>query len=322
MFFSYIIPTIGRASLDIAVNSVLDQRFDQADFEVVIVNDSGQPLAERSWRNPAQVRVIDTNRCERSYARNAGAAIARGEYLAFLDDDDWILPGALQHFWQLAQQNKEAAWLYGGIRIVDEAGQVLGEINSRLSGNCFAQFIGGSWAPLQSSMVHAGAFFAVGGFNPHITGTEDEDLTRRIAYYGGFANTPHTVACLLRGPTWTTSTNYLRGPQDTKYSRDLILAKPGAFGRLWVSANSSYWRGRMLRVYGSTIPWNLRRKRVFKALSRALYTLAGCVLSLPFIFSSPFWQGMRAEHAPQTLHYVMREYERKSRQQPTGQAVK
>ncbi|HSV86062.1 MAG TPA: glycosyltransferase family A protein [Levilinea sp.] len=318
MFCTYIIPTIGRASLDIAVNSVLNQDFSLADFEVVVVNDSGQPLAKRAWSHPARVRVIDTNRSERSYARNAGAAIARGEYLAFLDDDDWILPGALQDFWQLAQQNNKAAWLYGGIRIVDEAGKVLGEINSQLSGNCFAQFMGGSWAPLQSSMIRADAFFAVGAFNPHITGTEDEDLTRRVAYYGSFANTPKTVACLLRGPSWSTTTNYLRGPQDTKYSRDLILANPGAFRRLWASANSSYWRGRMLRVYASTISWNLKRKRILNALSRALYTLAGWVLSLPFIISPRFWQGFRAEHVPHTLHFVIQDYERKSRQKPTG----
>jgi glycosyltransferase involved in cell wall biosynthesis len=312
MFCSYIIPTIGRASLDIAVRSVLEQEFTQAAFEVIVVNDSGKPLADWEWSHSDQVRVINTNRSERSFARNAGAAAASGEYLAFLDDDDWILPGALQSFWKLAQEKSGAVWLYGGIRIVDAGGRILADINSGLNGRCFAQFMGGSWAPLQSSMILASAFFEVGGFNPSITGTEDEDLTRRLAYHGRFANTPDPVGCLLRGQSWNTSTNYLRAPEDTKYSRDLILSKPDAFQRLWRSADSAYWRGRILRVYISTIPWNLKRKRVLKAINRAVYTLAGAVLSIPSVFSKTFWQGLWAEHAPGTLHFVMREYEHHS----------
>jgi glycosyltransferase involved in cell wall biosynthesis len=314
MFCSYIIPTIGRSSLDIAVNSVLDQHFTHANFEVIVVNDSGIPLADRECLHSERVRVINTNRSERSYARNAGAAVAIGKYLAFLDDDDWILPGALERFWELSQEKQDAAWLYGGIRIVDQNGEVLGDINSGLNGHCFAQFMGGSWAPLQSSMILASAFFEVGGFNPFITGTEDEDLTRRLAYHGRFANTPATVACLLRGQSWNTSTNYLRAPEDTKYSRDLILSKPRAFQKLLSSAGTSYWRGRVLRVYISTIPWNLKRKRILKTLSRLIYLLTGFVLSLPFVISQSFWHGMRAEHVPETLHFVMLEYERKSRQ--------
>jgi glycosyltransferase involved in cell wall biosynthesis len=315
VFFSYIIPTIGRASLEIAAQSVLTQQFSQADFEVVIVNDSGKPLPKADWHDSPCVRIINTNKSERSFARNSGAAIASGKYLAFLDDDDWILPGALENFWWLANQNLQAAWLYGGIRIVDEQNRVLAEINSGLSGNCFAQIMGGAWAPIQSSMVQARAFFEVGGFSPFICGTEDEDLCRRIAYYGEIANTPETVACLYRGQSWSTSTNYLRAPEDTKFSRDLILAKPGALQRLLVSADTSYWYGRILKIYLSTIPWNMKRKRFFKSLSRMLYSLVALILSLGHAFSAAYWQGVRADHVPQSLHFVIKEYDEKVKQE-------
>jgi glycosyltransferase involved in cell wall biosynthesis len=318
IFCSYIIPTIGRSTLDVAVKSVLEQNFVFEDFEVIIVNDSGITLTEKDWFQSARVRILNTHRSERSNARNAGAAAAKGQYLAFLDDDDWILPGALQSFWHLVQQQPEAVWLYGGIRIVDEQGVILGEINSGLNGNRFAQFMGGSWAPLQSSMLLASAFFEVGGFNPLITGTEDEDLTRRFAYQGTFANTTDTVACLFRGQSWNTSTNYLRAPEDTKYSRDLILSKPQVYRRLWTSADTNYWKGRVIRVYLSTILWNIKRKRIWRAISRSMYTLAGLFRSIRHIFSSQFWLGMRAEHVPDTLHFVMQEYEHKAQQQKAG----
>jgi glycosyltransferase involved in cell wall biosynthesis len=313
MFCSYIIPTIGRSSLDFAIKSVLEQDFTQAKFEVIVVNDSGNSLSEGIWFDSDRVRVLNTNKCERSLARNSGAAIATGKYLAFLDDDDWILPGALEIFWRLSQQEPDAVWLYGGIQVVDEQGGVLAEINSGLSDNCFAQIMGGSWAPLQASMIRADAFFEIGGFNPFITGTEDEDLCRRLAYHGSFANSPDTVACLFRGQSWNTSTNYLRAPEDTKFSRDIILSQPKAFRRLWNSADSGYWYGRILRIYSSTIGWNLKKKRLFTALDRLFHFLMGGIFSIKHLFSKDYWQGMRAHHVPESLHYVMLDYTRKSK---------
>jgi hypothetical protein len=153
MFCSVITPTVGRATLSRAVHSVLDQAFDRDDFEVIVVNDSGRPLPAAEWQDSPRVQVVRTNRRERSIARNTGAALARGRYLCFLDDDDWLLPGALERFWALACQNGDAAWLYGGIRVVDEAGECLAEVNSGLSGNCFAQIVGGAWAPIQASLI-------------------------------------------------------------------------------------------------------------------------------------------------------------------------
>jgi glycosyltransferase involved in cell wall biosynthesis len=314
IFLSYIIPTIGRSSLDVAVQSVLSQQFDRAEFEIVVVNDSGGPLPKADWHELPRMSVLNTNKSERSFARNSGAAIARGKYLAFLDDDDWILPGALEAFWDLANQYPESAWLYGGIRIVDEQNRVLAEINSGLMGNRFAQIMGGAWAPIQASVVRAGAFFDAGGFSPFICGTEDEDLCRRISYSGKIANTPETVACLFRGQNWTTSTNYLRAPEDTKLSRDLILSNPDAFTRLLMSADSSYWFGRVLKIYLSTIAWNLRKRRFFKALGRIFYSLAVFIMSIRYVFSVGYWQGVKADHVPQSLHFVIREYEERRKQ--------
>lgn len=313
MFVSYVIPTIGRKSLKTAVHSVLDQDFPSADFEVIVVNDSGSRLPTEDWHASPRVHFVTTNRSERSFARNSGAATARGKYIAFLDDDDWILPGALRSFWDLANQHPNASWLYGGIQIVDERHRILAEINSRLSGNCFAQFMGGAWAPLQSSLIKADAFFEIGGFNPLICGTEDEDLCRRTAYYGEFANTPDLVACLFRGQTWDTSTNYRRAPVDTKISRDLILSKSDAFRRLRVSADSGYVWGRILRVYLSTISFNWKKKRFFAALNRLLYSLLVFLVSARYALSREYWRGVSVHHSKKTLHYVMEEYEQMRR---------
>ena len=312
MFCTFIIPSLGRPTLLRAVESVLKQDFTSDTYQIVVVNDSGKDLQPSFLPHSERISVVNTNKRERSFSRNVGAALAKGKYLWFLDDDDWILPEALNNFWNLANQEPRAIWLYGGIQIVDEHERILGEINSGFQGNSFAKIMGGAWAPLQASIIQAQAFFEMGGFSPFVCGTEDEDLCRRTAYFGEFANTPEVVACLFRGQAWNTSTNYLRAPDDTKYSRDLILSKPGAFTRLRDSADSNYWHGRILRVYLSTISWNVQKKHFFVALSRFLYSMALLGLSVHRLFSPGYWAGVMADHVPETLHFVMKEYERRT----------
>jgi glycosyltransferase involved in cell wall biosynthesis len=311
MFCSVVIPTIGRDTLARAVRSVLEQDFSPDECEVVVVNDSGKPLRESAWLQQDRCRVIDTNRRERSFARNTGAAVARGDYLWFLDDDDWILPGALEHFRRLAERSPRSVWLHGGIQVVDESGACLAEVNTGLSGNRLAQIVGGAWVPIQSSVVKADAFFKAGGYHPYICGTEDQDLCRRLALLGDFANTPSAVACLFRGRDWDTSTNYLRAPEDTRVSRDELLAEPGVFPRLLSSVDSSYWHGRVLRVYLSTAIWNLRGRRFSAALSRGLFGVASAAAAGRRLLSRDLWKAVKADHVPDTLHFIVRDLEQR-----------
>jgi glycosyltransferase involved in cell wall biosynthesis len=292
---------------------VLEQAFNTAAIEVIVVNDSGRPLPTADWQLSERVRIIQTNRRERSVTRNVGAAIALGKYLCFLDDDDWLLPGALQHIYTLDGQVDGAAWLYGGIQVVDEDGSCLAEMNSGLNGNVLAQVMGGAWVPIQSSFIHNKTFFAAGGYDPHICGTEDEDLCRRIALAGTFANTPETLACLFRGSDWRTSTNYLRAPEDTRRSRDAVLDAPGVFQHLLSSADSSYWYGRIFHVYLSTAVFNLRHKKIASAASRTLFGLASLSFANWRVFSRDFWRAARADHTPHHLHFVMATLEEKAK---------
>src|SRR6266508_450576 len=112
MYCSVIIPTVARSSVTRAVESVLQQKLPDEDFEVIVVNDSGNPLPEADWQRSERVQVIDTNRRERSVARNTGAAVAKGKYLHFLDDDDWLFLGAYESFFQLSQI-RNAKWFSG-----------------------------------------------------------------------------------------------------------------------------------------------------------------------------------------------------------------
>jgi glycosyltransferase involved in cell wall biosynthesis len=292
VFSSTIIPTVNRPTLSRAISSVLEQAFSAADFEVIVVNDSGQPMPDTDWRHSERVRVIDTNRRERSVARNTGAAIARGKYLHFLDDDDWLLPGALDALWAL-DQTSDAVWLYGSYQTVDNDGNLIEEFHPGIAGNIFALLVAGEGIPFQVSLLQARQFYAVGGFDPHptITGVEDRDLGRRMALTGAVAYTPAIVAKIRIGQQGST-TNWATLAESDRRGREKVLSAQNAFARLRGSANSSYWRGRVSRAYFASMVWNLRRKNIFAAASRAT---AGLVLAGAHTLSADFWHGLRTK---------------------------
>jgi glycosyltransferase involved in cell wall biosynthesis len=309
MFCSFIIPTIGRDSINKTVRSILQQDFDKSNYEIIIVNDSGKELPDFQWQYLEQIKIINNNKRERNFARNSGAAIARGQYFWFLDDDDWILPRALDLFWNLSKQHQKAAWLYGGIQIIGVRGELLTELNSGLNGYCFEQVLGGAWVPIQASLIASTAFFQVGGFYPHILGTEDLDICIRVSYLGELANTPENVACLFRGDTWSTTTNYRRATEDIQTSRNNILGLPKAFTRLVHSADTAYWYGRIMRVYLSSVHWNIRHRRFFTMMSRIIYSLFVAIKGNKYLLDKTFWAGLRADHVPGSLHFVMKSKE-------------
>lgn len=111
MLVSVIIPTCNSPfTLNLAVKSVLDQIGDSG--EIIIVNDGKRPLS-KVW-NIIDPRITVREDFVRSieelsypsggYTRNFGLQIARGKYIAFLDDDDQFEPNKLMD--QLKQMER------------------------------------------------------------------------------------------------------------------------------------------------------------------------------------------------------------------------
>jgi glycosyltransferase involved in cell wall biosynthesis len=101
---SVIIPTFNRPQfLPRAVNSAL-AGMDSKDIEVIVVPNG----PDQSWResiapfkhNPS-VRVIPISDANANIARNTGMASARGEFIRFLDDDDYLYPTEAMHQYDL-----------------------------------------------------------------------------------------------------------------------------------------------------------------------------------------------------------------------------
>ena len=259
---------------------MLDQDLRQADYEVIVVNDSGRTLPVVDWQCDPRVRVINTNRRERSVARNAGAATAHGKYLHFLDDDDVMLPGAMKAFWELDQANAGVEWLYGSYQTVDNDGKLVETIRPGITGDIFALTVAGESIPFQVSLLRSDTFHAVGAFDPHpaIIGVEDRDVGRRMAFVSKVAWTPELVAQIRIGELNST-TDWRTIAESDRWGREKALRLEGSAARLRQSANSSYLCRRVSRAYVASAAWNLRRRAGFTAASRALNGAAFAGLS-------------------------------------------
>ncbi len=96
MKLSVIVPVYrAEAWLDECVGSLLKQTL--KDLEIILVNDGspdrcGELLAVWQERFPETIRVLTLDNGGQGRARNRGLDIAQGEFLGFVDSDDWVLP--------------------------------------------------------------------------------------------------------------------------------------------------------------------------------------------------------------------------------------
>lgn len=90
-----------------AIESILAQTY--ADFEFVIVDngssDASGEIADKYARSDSRIRVIHRDRGSIGAGRNTALDAANGEYIAFIDDDDWAEPDFLEFLLNLLEEN-------------------------------------------------------------------------------------------------------------------------------------------------------------------------------------------------------------------------
>ena len=106
---SIIVPVYNaETTLRHCVDSILSQEF--TDFELLLVDDGSQDssgnICEEYAGRDARVRVIHQENSGVSAARNNALDRARGEYLQFLDSDDWITPDATRLLVRTAREHQ------------------------------------------------------------------------------------------------------------------------------------------------------------------------------------------------------------------------
>ncbi len=106
--FSVVIPVYNVENyIAKCLDSVLIQNF--SDFEIICVNDSSpdnsRQIIEQYTTSNNNVICVDRPNGGLSAARNSGIKAAKGEYIIFLDSDDWLEEDVLSRYSQILAEN-------------------------------------------------------------------------------------------------------------------------------------------------------------------------------------------------------------------------
>ena len=178
---SVVIPTYERiATLSRAVDSVMAQTF--SGFELIVVDDgSTDATAEMILRDYPAVRLHRQENTGVSSARNAGVALASGEWIAFLDSDDAWLPEKLERqLSHLAQEpelrlsHTDEIWIRNGKRVNQP------KEYAKSGGSIYRQCLPLCCICPSSALIRRDLFDEIGGFDETFPVCEDYDLWLRI----------------------------------------------------------------------------------------------------------------------------------------------
>jgi glycosyltransferase involved in cell wall biosynthesis len=180
---SVVIPAYNASYLDDAIASVCAQTYQS--YELIVVDDgtSGTSIKDICDRY-SQVRYIRQENSGPSVARNHGIREARGELIAFLDDDDIWLPEKLQkqvNFFEALSDKDEVGLVYTGQYMFDGNtlhGAKVDTANGMVYPYLlFGQFIG----TCSSVLIPKKVFDEVGDFTKSLICAQDFELFLRIA---------------------------------------------------------------------------------------------------------------------------------------------
>lgn len=291
---SCIIPTYKREDmLARAVESVLKQEFD-GDIEITVINDSGEPLTSANWQADPRVRVLMSFRTERCVARNVGAALSNGKYLHFLDDDDYLTPGAYGELFERAEVTG-AVWTYGAYNLVDDNSILISTaLKPSARGKVFALALAGLAIPTGVSLIRRDAFFKVGCFDVSQIVEEDTELLQRIARIGSVEFTNFIVANYRTGVTEVSTSHWDKVDSMGIRKREKAFAEPDCVKNIVQSLAGLQDKriyGRLTRFLCGSVMRHLKSSPL-TALSRALIAIR---FTIPGLFSPRFYSGLKGD---------------------------
>lgn len=198
---SVIIPAYNAAATLLrALDSVRAQK--GVDAEIIIVDDASSDgtvaVGRAAIRPGEQIRLVEMPRNSgASAARNAGIALARGEFLAFLDADDIWLPEKLARQVAVIESDPTITLVSCNSEMVTADGVLIkeGHVNRPpVSGaNAWKTLLVYNFLPTPTVMTRTALVRELGGFNEQLVVGEDLDLWIRLGIRGKIAVLPEIL---------------------------------------------------------------------------------------------------------------------------------
>lgn len=175
-----------------AIESVLAQTFKE--YEIIVINDGSPDTAELERAlEPYREHLVYLKQENRgaAAARNAGLYVARGEFVAFLDADDWWLPDFLRSQMDFIKQHAPCDFVYADALLFGEtpvAGKTYMQTAPSKGEVTFESLITARCNVITSGVVaRRQLILDVGLFDEHLLRAHDFDLWLRLVRHGARA---------------------------------------------------------------------------------------------------------------------------------------
>jgi glycosyltransferase involved in cell wall biosynthesis len=178
---SVVIPAYNHARfLPDAIRSVEAPK--GADVEIIVVDDGSIDDSAAVARAEGVRCIVQRNRGVAS-ARNAGLAATRGEYVAFLDADDRLLPEALQRALDAFAIEPGAAFVAGAFHYIDEKGDFIRPSRKPLvTRDHRCHLLESNFIAMHATVMYRRDFLsAIGAFDETLNACDDYDVYLRVA---------------------------------------------------------------------------------------------------------------------------------------------
>jgi len=178
---SVILTTYNRPAMTCeAIDSVFAQTC--SDFELIVVDDGSTDDTEQVLsRYGDRIQYVYKENGGEATARNVGLARARGDLVAFLDDDDTWLPEKLEAQVAYHREHPKVGLIYTDCQRFNENGLLPDPSGrKRLSGWIFREFVEEYFIIFSTIMVTRAAIDRVGGFDEAYKRGDDVDFMGRV----------------------------------------------------------------------------------------------------------------------------------------------
>ncbi|MEA2451005.1 MAG: hypothetical protein QOG63_2937 [Thermoleophilaceae bacterium] len=252
-------PALNSAStIEQALRSVAAHDSGGAIEHVVVDGGSTDGTVERARAVPG-VRVISEPDHGLSDAMNKGIALASGEWIGWLNADDYYLPGALQRVEAAIRANPGADWVTGICPIVDERGREIRPWVTQykrffLRRFSFESLLVQNFVAAPATFVRRSALLEAGGFDLRFRYSMDYDLWLRLAR----RSTPVVVDDPLAVFRMAEGTLSMTGFEHQFREHALNAREHGRGHPLAVAANALVSRAIIVAYHGLRVARSLR----------------------------------------------------------------
>ncbi|HFB65873.1 MAG TPA: glycosyltransferase [Aeromonadales bacterium] len=277
---SVIIPCFNcQEFVDEAITSVLNQ--DYSNKEIIIVDDGSTDESEEIIKRYSEnIKIIQQKNMGLSGARNSGINHARGEYIAFLDADDYWSQHFLSAMVEQAVQSKSKLIYCGWEHVGTYRQEPFVPPDYEDSDNKLELMIEAPRWPVHAAIVHKSIVDELGGFNESLNYCEDFNfwiraatknrisrVSKVLAYYRHHGDTQLSKSVLnMAFSHLNVQQTFLKEHQDIKKQLSRKQIRKITYGRLLNNAYKFYWKRElqyarpmfrkvMAHGYGSLSDW-------------------------------------------------------------------